>query len=785
MRPDPTDAAATPAAASTAGAAAAAAAARGAAHALYRQSLLELKLLLRLRWPLVFPPAAGAWMLFQLHGFAPSLSQNVYRHLIDSQSTFHTLSLGLPLLLGILLVRRDLLNPAFEWIHALPVSNLVFMLSKFAAGFLYMAAIVFFVDAAYLLEAMRSGLPADEIVRQLWRLDLDYFWSYGISLALGMTLGTQLPARFALPVGFCGWVFGSLFLQLFIVERSGMHLFKAFYLNHLLNAGPAWNELWGGSLGGAEYARLRLFVAAFGLFLLAWSAAAVGRSRPYGSPRRATAAAALAFLVACAAFVPYAQLWNARYANLAALRAAAPDRDTGDIRPHTLYAFRVDAMTLELERLPEDRFRASAEFVLPTSGGRPLPAGGTAHKWTPREEGRLTFLLYPTLRVTGVSVDGAPASYTRQGDRLSVPLESLAAGTDTHHIRIGYEGRLAEWNQVGTNEVYLAFLKGDSVYLPAHLGWHPLPGGDSLLFREDGGAVRDRLDAGDDLRADIEVKLHGFGGPLYASIPETTAAAGSGAGSAGVRRFSARGAGAVTLIGGRGLTEVRHAGEPIAIVTTAANRASAARFLAELSERRNYYEAWLGRTAGTLERILYLPDEPVRTRPDLGSSSLASGSMLLLPEGMYQPLDRGHLNRALMMLLFGDDNERTLADDPARPSIVHEIRQSIVDMYDWEHQAGVGTASGPGTAAGATVPVSPGHPLQLRLSGAIQAAMAEGRLELAKQVLRGFYERGLAVRAPYRTDARIVTGRRYPVITWKDWNDAWPEAAGDKGGNGT
>jgi hypothetical protein len=739
-------------------------------NALTLQTLLELKLLIRLRWPLLFPPAAGLWMLVQLSNFSGAVSQDLYLHLINSQVMFHTLSLGLPVFLGILLIRRDVLNPMYQWTHSLPVSNLAFIMSKFAAGLLYMGMIIAFVDAVYLIQAVRSQLPLLTGLLQLKELNLLYLWSYGISLALGITIGTLLPSRFALPIGFCAWLFGSVFLQIFITEQNGWYPLKAFYLNHLLTTTMLDNEVWGPALAAEEYGYMRLFVAAFGLFLLLWSAAALGTQRAFGVSRRAALIAAAAFLVACAAYVPYAQLWNQRFSHLDEI--ASVSSAMADIKPQERYAFKIDSMKLDIVKEGGDMLSVDALIGLPTKDGMALSAIDSAKPWTDKQQGRLTFLLHPSFRVDKVALNGKSVRFIRSGDTLSIDAASLTGGGQQQTVRIVYRGRLNEWTYSsfgkGKVEAYSAFVKGDNLYLPGRIGWYPLPGGDSLFYR-DGSTLYGRLNAAQQIRADFDVRMHGFDAPLFASIAQADDD------RQGDRHFQQNGASAFSLFGGTGFIEVSSPGEPVTIVTTPSNRKESERFLQELARARSYFEGWLERPADPLQRIVYFPSYLIRANAN-SLTEQQIGNLLFIPELMYNHLDSYMLDRVMSQLLFGDINQKTYSDNTSAPvSIVQEIRQAVLGMYTLE----TGDSANAKTAPVSSLSPEPPN-VGDRLQTMIRDAVVQGRIEQVKRTLRYFYNDGLTIRVKEEEDAWFDKGMKqeqYPVITLEDWLKVWNQSA--------
>ncbi len=752
-------------------------------NAWLNQTKLELILLLRMRWPLLLPLAAGVLIGFQLDGLSSADSGSLRLRLIETMGTFHTLSLALPMLLGVLLVRRDLLHPAYEWMHALPVNNAAYLLGKAFAGLLYLMLIPAATGIAYAIAYLRAGLPAADLLGSYLPILLHQSGSYAVTLVLGMTIGVLVPGRFALPIAFCGWLFGSVFLQEFIVVRLGWYPLKPFFLHHFLNASFMVNEGWSGALQN-EYAAFLPFVLLFTVFMLAWSAAAVGRARPEGSPHRQLIATLVALLAAAAVYWPYAEMWTDRYAHLRVLALAAPLED--DTKPHALYGFAVESARAEVTKQSEQGIRVTAAFEVPLIGNRPVAMlGGTASPWE-HAPGSLTFLLHPSMHVSEARLDGATVSVERVGDRLSLPLGDIAdrKTASMAQVEIQYSGSLDEWAYGPGGESLWAFIRERGVYLPGHIGWFPIPGGDSLFYRG-ASTVHDRVDAAyRSAPVDFELTLRGFGAlPFYASLPRAAGAPGDGD---NVVRFAGSDTSIPSLYGGN-FIEVGRLDEEPTIVTTSANVPASGQYLQELKRRIAYYDAWLGKDEidGGLGQIIYLPNHGTNSYW-YGTSEYSAGNTMFLTQYTHSGLAADELQSAVRRYLFGDNDFALYSDlTEGSPSIVGELRQAIWMMYELEHEdVSERWISAPYVA------VSPdGIPIMEHIAGMLREAVADGRTAQARGALESFYRKGLSIQASSfgyagsHTPSPVST---YPVITYQDWLQVWQQfEAGDQKGAGS
>ena len=109
--------------------------------AIVRQAALELRSLLLLRWTLLLPAASGLWMLLHTYSLKPESSQDVNLYASQTHTVLLTLTTAMPLLLGVLLMRRDLLHPSGVWLFRLPLTAWSWVVSKWLGGFLYLSSV--------------------------------------------------------------------------------------------------------------------------------------------------------------------------------------------------------------------------------------------------------------------------------------------------------------------------------------------------------------------------------------------------------------------------------------------------------------------------------------------------------------------------------------------------------------------------------------------------------------------------------------------------------------------
>ncbi|QGG55468.1 hypothetical protein [Paenibacillus sp. B01] len=746
-----------------------------------RQAAMELRSLLLLRWTLLLPAAASIWMLLHTWRLRPESSQDINLYASDTHQMLLMLTTAIPLLLGVLLMRRDLLHPSAEWLFRLPLPAGGWMAAKWLAGLAYMTLYTLAVGAAYAASALRHGLPAASMGRQLALYGLLYEHAFAVSLALGLFLGVLLPLRFSLPAAFCAWVFGSLFLQAYIRPVYEWSWLKAFYLQPLFENSLLGNEVWSWPLARGELLRIMGFGAAFSLFLLVAGAALLGRSKPPLNRRRPWLLALVAMLAAAGAFAPFASLEAARDVHRAQLEQAAAGPD--ERLDPAAYRFRLERMDLRLKLAGDGSLVAEATLELPTEKGRLLPAErGRTLRY--KEPGIVSLLLYPSLQVRSVQLNGVPIAWERKGDSIRFPELMLDRGRPVQTVEIRYGGRLDEWlSGPGGSESYLAFLRSDALYLPASLGWYPLPGGDTLLALDEDGRLLDRPSSALTPGTAYEVEASGFRAPLFGTLPEEPSADGA------VRFRGVSGAG-LTLVGGRFET-VRREGEAIRIVTTPGNRDEAEAFLERFERRREGLEELAGAPLGAVRQLFFFPmhliGAPVEA-PSVNRSWHAENDTLFIPQTEHRNLD-GYAEDALSdLLLFGDvgrgeamARENALEDPSGSESVALAIRSAYAFLYNKQR--------------------GPDEPYRIEaeelpawrsMRALIQAAYDRGHAALAREVLEQFRSRGLALPEPPRSGAgERMAAAAPPYVTvdefMKEWrarmpDDRWPPMTDDEGG---
>ncbi|MDI3298827.1 MAG: hypothetical protein QJR08_06635 [Bacillota bacterium] len=689
---------------------------------------------------LLLPPLYGFLLFLRLARLGPPSSEDLYSAVFDFHGTMETLSLGLAIWLGLALLRRDVLRQGYEWLGTLPVSRVALVTAKYAAGFAYLSQFALLAAAVFAGFAVRRGLPGDLLLRHLGFFALQDEWSYGVTLALGMVLALLIPGRLAYLVAFCAWIFGTYFLQHFVIARYHWYFLDTFLLDPLLGDRILAIEAWGYSLLSRDLFLSRIFVAAFTLWLLACTTALLMFRWPAAARRKAVLAAAAALALAAVAYVPYGLLWQERYR----IEASALRADGGDPEKRApAVQFPVEAYRITLARGPNDVLSGTAELTLPASG---LPRGGP-----------VTFTLNRLLTVTRVQVDGKPVPWERSGDHLFLARSSLPARAGTVTVRVEYRGRLFDWLSMPSSQRLAAFVQGGDVYLPASQAWYPLPGRFYLKSLYPGYWVVS-TPGGPNLPAmppaAFRLLLRGFPGRVYATVPGRP-------GPGRTQIFTADQVDGLSLFGGN-LTEVRLDPGGETVICSPSNVPEARRFVAQVDRARRYFASWLDAPRDRARRVIYLPLPPygaVGDYPLSGSYGL-SGQSLLATESTHLNLDSYRLVDVVHAWLFGGNDLpgwvvplRGLPPDQI--PLAQQIRRAFVYLY---LRDGLGMAPDQALKLAGTIGDAVRRP--------IDEALRRGEAERVKGVLKAFYER-------YDLSRGLGDGRSLPAIPLQEWQKAW------------
>jgi hypothetical protein len=631
------------------------------------QLKLEVKLLFANKFFILLPLLFGLWMfqsLAKISGLAElSLppSQDLYTFVYSFHKIQHVLSLGAAVMIGILLIRRDLRRPAYEWIASLPFSGAMLIAIKFIAGLLYLSTFTVAMNLVYIYFAIQRELPAGVIRDQSLFFTLQYEWSYAVTLMLAMFIGLVIRNRIAYMIGFCAWMFGTFFLDVFLIAREGLYGLKPFHLSQFRMDSPFENEVWGYSINHLEIWLVRLFIFAFTLLLLVWMIALYKQERPSQSASRWKWLSIGVLLLAIAAYIPYGHLWNYRLAANTALAQDAPTLGTYE-NDYTLIRFDVDAYDLKLKRV-KDQLSVKAELTFPASDiTQQLP---------------LTFTLNRTFQLQKVLLNGIQIQYERNDDWISLDPALIDKQRVNQVITMEYTGAIMDWSKEGDHETLLSFVQGPNIYLPPEAFWYPQPGNHHLWVKSDQSDLIMQSNYNEPLHsANFTLSLQGFHSHVYATMNPMVSD------DSQTKRFEQKATKSITLFGGN-LIDVTKNGEPLKVITSPSNKLEAEKFLNNLSAARRYYASWLSLDSAQLKQIYYIPLALARGSNYWNDQKLI-GNSYVMGELRGQNLDYIQENRVLTALLFADAGFRNTAyigGTPPKIIFQGKIQQAILYMY--------------------------------------------------------------------------------------------------------
>lgn len=696
-----------------------------------RQLKLEALWIYRNYILLTFPVLFGIWMLNELTRMPDNVSHDLYMYALDFHKVQQTLSLGMAMLLGILTLRKDLKRPSYEWLGTMPVSEHIYVLAKFLVGWLYLSLFTVAMLMVYIPLAFRHDVPTDVIWQHAGQFALQYELSYAVTLALGMLLAQAIPNRITYVIGFCAWMFGTYFMDIFLLQREQLLALKTFHLNQFFLDSVQESELWWSGLVSEELIWSRAFVAAFTVGMLLVIMLLLAMHKP-SSRRLPFWIASFAVVLLCVGlYTPYAHLWQERYE-----QAANRKQGSASINEDDRYTtFPVNRYEIELFHLGRGEIAVTATLNVPTVG---LPA-----------DKPLTLQLHRDLLVREVMWNGEKLDVTRAYDFIQLPVDHIATDREEQKLQFTYQGKLKEW-MMFRREQFPIFVQEEQLYLPDYAAWYPIPG-DLHLFLYDRQA--DQLKMRHELPPmqsfAMEVRVRGFDTRLYGSLTSSRE-------NQDVIVFQSKDTKGLTLFASPDVMELNVPGESFKLLTSPSNRHEAEAFLSDVNQARAYFKTWLGEGVERIEQIAYFPFSMVDVEMDRWQE--VKGNTYFIAETKNHNLDSFQRVNAISAVLFQDlyDGYYYSDQEDGDGSIVGEVRDLFAELYITEV---LNRRSNP------TFDLKQSESnVYAAMQKQVHEAIDAGKLDQVKAVLRHFYEAGLTI------DPMTP---KIPMITWEQWNEVW------------
>ncbi|MUG46643.1 ABC transporter permease [Paenibacillus woosongensis] len=558
-----------------------------------RQFALEWNHIFRNPWLMGLPALYGVLYAWFLSAVSPL--NNFFNEAYSFHALVQTLTLGIVMLLGILAIRRDIRRPAYEWSTGLPLAYGMRITAKFAAAMAYLTLFSLLAAGLFVAFSYGRGIESAVNISHGVYFFVSYEISYVVTLALAMLLAVCLQNRVVYLIGFCAWMFGTFFMQLFIVERYNLYILRTFHLSELFVEGTRGYELWGYGTDIDEMIRSGLFVLAFAALLLTAAVTILNLLRPTKHGARLWFTAGLSVLLACAACAPYGLLWSDRYSSYNAKINDETILDIVSFWDEPTEMFEVANYDLVLEKAENGVLFGTARLEIPASA---LISQG-------KEE--ITLTLNRLFSVSEVKANGDPVSFTRQGDLLSLPRSDAPEQRESVSLEIRYSGKVAEDNGKG---LYHALVQRDNVLLPRDFVWYPFPGMRHVYMKEDWSNT---LQLGSMYKempfpaAEYRLTVKGFDSKLYTSLPELEMQGNNGkllGADFKMQVFQGFGKDGISLFGGP-FVEVSVPSLPSRIITTPSSRALAEHVLQEWSGYYRYFASWVADFEPKIQQVGY------------------------------------------------------------------------------------------------------------------------------------------------------------------------------------
>ncbi|WP_127593921.1 ABC transporter permease [Paenibacillus lautus] len=725
-------------------------------HKWWRHSLLELRLLfgnpLFASLPILYAILFIIMMLQAASGNGPN--HNLYTAAYSFHMLGHTMTLGPAMLIGILSIRRDVRRRSFEWNHSLPVSFFTLLSSKYVISLLYFSLFTLSTSVIFYILSVSQGIAGDVAMMHTMQFAVQYEVSYMVTLALAMLLGASIPNRIVYLIGFCAWMFGTFFMEIYIISELRWLPAQVFHLNQFfLQSNRFEYENWGYGLFSEDLMSSRWFVLAFTFLLLMVCLFLLNRKRPTMLLKAGWLAVLGAAVLTAAAAVPYGTLWAERYAQIDAKLGDPTVSYIDDPEDGSFY--HVSSYDIKLKRLPNDELRVTAKLTIPASelsGTRQLP-----------------LTLNRMFKLERVQLQGVDAAYRRQGDWLSVRMNGHAKNGEIQ-AELEYRGKVMDFMAGYSREEFSVYSVGPEVKMEGHIAWYPLPGHQHVYLKSDNGDRppkyvylgwefgRMHYSLGK-----MKLEVEGYPVPLYTGMRELER-------RPGYQRFEDREIEQnVSLYGGQFWKEIHQSDLPITIVTTPYMEKASVLMLRDMKKKYDYFSKWVPEFKSNVDKILYLGagfDYPrVDHRLILSSNQYTYNYSNLSGEWMNSVLFgnqdglnyyfehperdvRGKISSLFWYVYYVE--EKGLSDKQLRSAYgnLRSVQQLLFKNGDGD---------------------DPQNKIGISMAQQVRSALEEGRGDQVKELLVHFYQQGLMLPD---TERNAYVSPESP-ITYKEWQQKW------------
>ncbi|MDX5474049.1 MAG: hypothetical protein LPK00_00810 [Bacillaceae bacterium] len=423
--------------------------------------------------------------------------QNAYfKSTYEFLSLGHTLTLGVVFLASVLSIRRDTQTELLEWMNTLPHSYVSKLSAKFTSIFLYTGIFSVFFIIPYFLYG-KANTEISILQKEAVSILMQSQISYGVTIVLGMTLAAFITHRIVYIIVFCAWMFGTFFMEGFIIERYNLFIFKVFHLNKFFLSN-AYQSGWSINLQQTENMYSYLFVIGFTILLFSLTLLKLMSKRLMNNKGTKIVSICLVAFLTCSTFIPYSVFWKERIQQYHYLANGMREHiDTEiDLFPSETY-------TIDIQR-KQDTIFIESKVILKKTNQEPF-----------------TFTLYPNFEIEEVTWNGKSVDFNRDFQFITFEEEELEENT----LVVKYYGDLFEWTSIGGRERLFAFIKGSDMYLPSFIAWYPIIGQYNIFQMDYYAAIEtlspsNRYYSNDFYPSNFHVSLTGFHHEVFGTYEE-------------------------------------------------------------------------------------------------------------------------------------------------------------------------------------------------------------------------------------------------------------------------
>ncbi|MNW35453.1 ABC-2 family transporter protein [compost metagenome] len=717
-----------------------------------RQFRFELGMIFRNPWLLILLVLFGVLILWVVHD--AHASQVFHAQSYNALTLVHTLSLGLVMLMGILAIRRDIRRKTYEWSDAIPLSNTTKITAKYVATLLYFTLFTIAATVIYAYYSAKTGGDASVTLTLSKYYATTFEVSYAVTLALSILLAICISNRIVYLIGFCAWMFGTFFMEIFLIDRMYLFPLRTFHLSQLFISIQMDNEVWATAQMDEELMYSRLFVLAFTLLLLVAGITILNCLRRTKHLFLVWGTAITALLLACGSFMPYGGLWQGRYAQYKEKLADPTIQTMEQFTPIQNPTYEITDYDVSMHRRQNDYLETKATIKLN------VPTDGHVNE--------LPFTLNRAFSVSQVKVNGVGVSFQHQGEQLTIKLNENISGPVK--VEMDYAGVMMDYYMRSNgNGEFTAFVKGGNVFLPQYIGWYPLPGYQSVYAKEvDHSNVRlapVHYEMDNRAPANFRLTLTGFKSPLYTSIPEQER-------SEDRQIFAGPVNNKITLFGGE-LKEMKRSGLPVTVVTSPYNASAVNVILDHLSEMNDYFGSWLQNYKPNINQFIYFP---INNYMPFTSEN----QTYVVTQGYW---DNKYISEILMnAMMIGSRNGSYLIEN-TEDDVRLQIRALLWYVYYREQEGLTDKELKDGWGNNmlwelydSNNSIDPAR-LGLRMSEQVGKAIDEGKSKQVKEVLSFFYNQNLEIVDDTGGDS--PSGNRISYAQWeKEWKRVMESESG-------